>query len=143
MALIATGLDTPIKRRMTATNLDPVEEWFQSEGLLEAWPLDTYASTTWLRQEYKGWADANDVFPGCRSNAHFNRRFSDLISARQISEEMRKTDQNGKRHRGHVRLDPNGSGDVVNITEVEFAPGQPGVGRQDIQKLRRSLRAVA
>lgn len=143
MVLISTGLDTPIKRRMTANNLDPVEEWFQSERLLEAWPLDTYASTTWLRGEYKAWAEANDVFPGCRSNAHFSRRFSDLISAGQISEEMRKTDQNGKRHRGYVRHDPNGSGSVVNIAEVEFAPGQPGVGRLTAQKLRNRLRAVA
>jgi hypothetical protein len=104
---------------MIAGNIDPVEEWLNTDFMLENWPTDYFAPSEWLVSKYLEWAKQNS-FSGCTTTKYFHRMMGELGDMGMVSKQVRKSFDGSTKYRGFIRLDPVSTGDVVSVTDALF-----------------------
>lgn len=119
--LISKAFNTDVKDRMVAGNIEPVEEWLQTDRMLEEWPVGHFAPTDWLSRQYLEWAQEH-AFPGCRTTKYFHRMLGELGSMGLVSNPVRKHQSRGPKLRGYVRLEPENFEAYDKIGDVPFIP---------------------
>ena len=118
-SLISKAYNTEVKDRMVAGNIEPVEEWLQSDDMVRDWPVGHFAPTKWLDQRYLEWAKRH-AFPGCGTSKYFHRMLGELASVGLVSEPTRKSHGRDDKPRGYVRLEPETYEHVGPISDVPF-----------------------
>lgn len=120
--LISIAYHTDVKQRMIDGNVDPVEEWFFSEGLIDYWPVHTFADLNRLQGMYFEWAEKAQVFSGCRTTSYFKRELGKFISTGHLSEKTRRRLDDGTRPHGYVRFDPDLNHEELPFSEYPCVP---------------------
>lgn len=103
--LISKAITTDVKERMISSGVDPFDEWFQTDEVLQSWPVGEFAPVAWIKRNYTYWARDN-AYRGCATSAYCQDKLNELVSEASLSPKLRKTLHDGTKLHGYVRRCP-------------------------------------